>query len=158
MNSQIKILKIQKRKLIKQHDFSKKKPKTSIESKMIETNYDFCEYLVNKLELLVDFSVVEDAEIKLCSNCAIKKALFNSIHQLQYSIYKKLKEVKYTKFFSKDIIRIVLHNLCKILNEKDLYIEKYGEVVKTYNFPKNLQYNHDFNYNSDDETFSYFYS
>ncbi|CAG8781184.1 10502_t:CDS:2 [Gigaspora margarita] len=84
-------------------------------------NYDFCEYLVDKLEPLVDSSVVEGAKIKLCSNCAIKKkeALFNSIRQLQYSIYKKLKEVKYTKFFSKDIIRIVLRNLYKILNEKD---------------------------------------
>ncbi|CAG8846360.1 13703_t:CDS:2, partial [Gigaspora margarita] len=44
------------------------------------SNYDFCKYLVDKLKLLVDSLVVEDAEIKLYSNCAIKKkeALFNS--------------------------------------------------------------------------------
>ncbi|CAG8854056.1 35165_t:CDS:1, partial [Gigaspora margarita] len=36
-------------------------------------NYDFCEYLVNELDPLVDSSIVEGAEIKLCSNCAIKK-------------------------------------------------------------------------------------
>ncbi|CAG8820631.1 37213_t:CDS:1, partial [Gigaspora margarita] len=122
-------------------------------------NYDFCEYLVDELDLLVDSSVVEDAELKLYSNCTIKKkeALFNSIRQLQYSIYKKLKEVKYTKFFSKDVIRKVLHNLYKILNKKDLYIEKYEGIVKNYDFPKNLQYKHDFNYNSDDETVGYFY-
>ncbi|CAG8844874.1 28549_t:CDS:1, partial [Gigaspora margarita] len=122
-------------------------------------NYDFCEYRVDELDLLVDSLVVEGAELKLCSNCTIKKkeALFNSICQLQYSIYKKLKEVKYTKFFSKDIIQIVLRNLYKILNEKDLYIKKYEGIVKNYDFPKNLQYKCDFNYNSDDETIGYFY-
>ncbi|CAG8671976.1 13093_t:CDS:1, partial [Gigaspora rosea] len=122
-------------------------------------NYDFCEYLVDELEPLVDSSIVDGAEIKLCSNCAIKKkeALFNSIRQLQDSIYKKLKVVNYTKFFSKDVIRIVHRNLYKILNEKDLYIEKYGGIVKNYNFPKNLLYNRDFNYNSDNETVGYFY-
>ncbi|CAG8837980.1 4455_t:CDS:2, partial [Gigaspora margarita] len=122
-------------------------------------NYDFCEYLVDELEPLVDFSVVESAKLKLCSNCTIKKKefLFNSIRQLQDSIYKKSKEVKYIKFFSKDIIRIVLYNLYKILNEKDLYIEKYGGIVKNYDFSKNLRYNHNFNYNSDDKDFGYFY-
>ncbi|CAG8853086.1 42633_t:CDS:1, partial [Gigaspora margarita] len=57
-------------------------------------NYDFCEYLVNELDLLVDSLIVKSVEIKLCSNCTIKKkeALFNFIHQLQDSIYKKLKE------------------------------------------------------------------
>ncbi|CAG8853550.1 21203_t:CDS:1, partial [Gigaspora margarita] len=93
-------------------------------------NYDFCEYLVDKLKSLVDSSVVEGTEIKLCSNCTIKKKefLFNFIRQLQDSIYKKSKEVKYTKFFSKDVIRIVFCNLYKILNEKDLYIEKYRGI------------------------------
>ncbi|CAG8766542.1 12457_t:CDS:2 [Gigaspora margarita] len=180
MNSQIEILKIQKRKLIKQHDFPKKRPKTSIESKMIENaneikNVHFLTlvlnyindpftfffvslYLVDELDPLVDSSIVEGAEIKLCSNCAIKKKefLFNSIRQLKDSIYVKLKEVKYTKFFYKDIIRVVLYNLYKILKEDYLYIEKYSRVVKTYNFPKNLRYNHDFNYNSDDKI-GYFY-
>ncbi|CAG8549753.1 11154_t:CDS:2 [Gigaspora margarita] len=104
------------------------------------TNYDFCEYLVDELEPLVDYSVVEGAEIKLCSNCTIKKKefLFNSIYQLKDSIYIKLKEVKYTKFFYKDVIRIVFRNLYKILKEDYLYIEKYGVVVKNYDFPKNL--------------------
>ncbi|CAG8771528.1 18544_t:CDS:2 [Gigaspora margarita] len=193
MNSQIEILKIQKRKLIKQYDFPKKRPKTSIESKMIENanevknvhfltlvlnyindtftfffislldvlqdycldhwnfykptpifktrvNYDFCEYLVDELDPLVDSSIVEAAEIKLCLNCTIKKKefLFNSIRQLENSIYVKLKEVKYTKFFYKDVIRVVLRNLYKILKKDYLYIEKYGRVVKTYDFPKNL--------------------
>ncbi|CAG8758697.1 33627_t:CDS:2 [Gigaspora margarita] len=120
MNSQIEILKIQKRKFINQHDFSKKKLKISIEFKMIESankvknldvlqdycldrwnfykptpifktkvNYDFCEYLVDELDPLVDSSVVESTELKLCSDCTIKKkeALFNSIRQLKDSIY-----------------------------------------------------------------------
>ncbi|CAG8844341.1 30650_t:CDS:1, partial [Gigaspora margarita] len=121
-------------------------------------NYNFCEYLVDKLDPLVDSSIVEGAEIKLYSNCTIKKKefLFNSIRQLKDSIYVKLKKVKYTKFFYKDVIRVVLHNLYKILKEDYLYIEKYGGVVKTYNFPKNLRYNCNFNYNSDDKI-GYFY-
>ncbi|CAG8846228.1 16427_t:CDS:1, partial [Gigaspora margarita] len=103
-------------------------------------NYDFCEYLVDELDPLVDSSIVEGTEIKLCSNCAIKKKefSFNSIRQLKASIYVKLKKVKYTKFFYKDVIHIVLRNLYKILKEDNLYIEKYGGVVKTYDFPKNL--------------------
>ncbi|CAG8760603.1 3268_t:CDS:2 [Gigaspora margarita] len=197
MNPQIEILKIQKRKLVNQHDLPKKKPKTSIESKIIKNfgskqtllskinfkldvlqdycldhwnfykptpifktkvNYDFCEYLVDELDPLVDSSIVEGAELKLCLNCIIKKkkALFNSIRQLQDSIYVKLKEVKYTKFFYKDVIRVVLRNLYKILKKDYLYIGKYGGVVKNYDFPKNLRYNRDFNYNSDDEI-GYFY-
>ncbi|CAG8829277.1 41390_t:CDS:2, partial [Gigaspora margarita] len=62
--------------------------------KSISTNYDFCKYLVDELEPLVDSSIVESAELKLCLNCAIKKKefLFNSIRQLQDSIYKKSKE------------------------------------------------------------------
>ncbi|CAG8775087.1 20817_t:CDS:2 [Gigaspora margarita] len=137
MNPQIKILKIQKRKLIKQDDFPKKKSKTFIESKMIKStnevknvhfltlqdfgskqtsiskinfkldvlqdycldrwnfyeptpifktrvNYDFCEYLVDELDPLVHFLIVEGAKLKLCLNCVIKKKefLFNSICQL----------------------------------------------------------------------------
>ncbi|CAG8732309.1 5872_t:CDS:1, partial [Gigaspora margarita] len=115
-------------------------------------------YLVDELDPLVDSSIVEGAEIKLCSNCTIKKKefLFNSICQLKDSIYIKLKEVKYTKFFYKDVICVVLRNLYKILKEDYLYIEKYGGVVKNYDFPKNLRYNCDFNYNSDDEI-GYFY-
>ncbi|CAG8848299.1 12747_t:CDS:1, partial [Gigaspora margarita] len=121
-------------------------------------NYDFCEYLVDELEPLVNSLVVEGAEIKLCSNCAIKKkeALFSSVRQLQDLIYKKLKEVKYTKFFFKDVIQVVLRNLYKILNEDYLYIEKYSEIVKNYDFPKNLRYNRDFNYNLDNKI-GYFY-
>ncbi|CAG8803278.1 30936_t:CDS:2, partial [Gigaspora margarita] len=108
MNSQIEILKIQKQKFIKQDDSPKKKLKTFIESKMIESANEVKN--VHFLTLVLNYvsdpysSIVEGIEIKLCSNCAIKKkeALFNSIRQLQYSIYKKLEEVKYTKFFSKD--------------------------------------------------------
>ncbi|CAG8849385.1 12652_t:CDS:1, partial [Gigaspora margarita] len=55
------------------------------------------------------------------------------------------------------VIHVVLRNLYKILTEVYLYIEKYGRIVKTYDFPKNLRYNRDFNYNSDDETVGYFY-
>ena len=36
--------------------------------------------------------------------------------------------------------------LYKILEEKDIYIEKYGGFVKNYDFPKNLLYNHNFSY------------
>ncbi|RIB06662.1 hypothetical protein C2G38_2216537 [Gigaspora rosea] len=44
-----------------------------------------------------------------------------------------------------------LRNLYKILNKKDLYIEKYGGVVKNWDFPKNLLYNRDFSYNKKEE-------
>ncbi|CAG8841946.1 9029_t:CDS:1, partial [Gigaspora margarita] len=75
-----------------------------------KANYDFCKYLVDKLEPLVDSSIVEGTKLKLCSDCTIKKKeyLFNSIRQFKDSIYVKLKEVKYTKFFYKDVIRVVL--------------------------------------------------
>ncbi|CAG8852565.1 26349_t:CDS:1 [Gigaspora margarita] len=124
-----------------------------------KANYNFCEYLVDELEPLVDSSIVEGTKLKLYSDCTIKKKeyLFNSIRQFKDSIYVKLKEVKYTKFFYKDAIRVVLRNLYKILTKDYLYIEKYGRIVKTYDFPKNLRYNHNFNYNSDDETVGYFY-
>ncbi|CAG8828815.1 7454_t:CDS:1, partial [Gigaspora margarita] len=95
-----------------------------------KANYDFCEYLVDELKPLVDSSIVEGTKLKLCLDCTIKKKeyLFNSIHQLKDSIYVKLKEVKYTKFFYKDIIHIVLCNLYKILKEDYLYIEKYEGI------------------------------
>ncbi|CAG8835855.1 40022_t:CDS:2, partial [Gigaspora margarita] len=59
-----------------------------------KVNYDFCEYLVDELEPLVDSSIVKGEELKLCSDCTIKKkeSLFNSIRQLKDSIYIKLKE------------------------------------------------------------------
>ncbi|RIB17512.1 hypothetical protein C2G38_2187136 [Gigaspora rosea] len=195
MNTQVEIPKVQKRKFNEQYNFSKKKLKTSIESKMIKranevknihfltlvlncfdnpfiffhffdycldrwnfykptpifrtrANYNFCEYLVDELEPLVDFSVVEGSEFKLCSDCTIKKkeALFNSVHRLKDSIYRKKIEIKFTDFFYNDVIRIVIRNLYNILNEQDIYIEKYGGHVKNYDFPKNLLYNRDFSY------------
>ncbi|CAG8630478.1 21348_t:CDS:2, partial [Gigaspora margarita] len=90
-------------------------------------NYDFCEYLVDEIEPLVNSSIVERA-------------------QLKDLIYKKRKETKFTDFFYNDVIRVVLRNLYNILNEQDIYIEKYGGHVKNYNYPKNLKYNRDFSY------------
>ncbi|RIB11119.1 hypothetical protein C2G38_2204292 [Gigaspora rosea] len=75
----------------------------------------------------------------------------SSINELKNSIYKKRKEFKYTEFFYNDVIRIVLRNLYNILDKKDLYIEKYGGIVKNWDFPKNLLYNHDFSYDKKEE-------
>ncbi|CAG8845546.1 29782_t:CDS:2, partial [Gigaspora margarita] len=71
-------------------DFGKRQ--TSISK--INFKLDVLQDYYDKLEPLVDSSVIEGTEIKLYSNCAIKKkeALFNFIRQLQYSINKKLKE------------------------------------------------------------------
>ncbi|RIB02535.1 hypothetical protein C2G38_2227573 [Gigaspora rosea] len=112
-------------------------------------NYKFCKYLTNTIDPWISV----DVDFKLCSDCTIQKKefLFDSINELKDSINRKRKKFKYTEFFYNDVIRIVLRNLYKILNEKDLYIEKYSGVVKNWDFPKNLLYNRDFSYNKKEE-------
>ncbi|RIB10224.1 hypothetical protein C2G38_2206676 [Gigaspora rosea] len=146
MNTQIEIPKVQKRKF-NEKDFGERQ--TSIKkinfkldvlndycidrmnfykpTPIFKTraNYEFSKYLTDT----IDPWISEDVDFKLCSNCTIQKKefLFDSINELKDSIYKKKK------------------------NEKDLYIEKYGGVVKNWDFPKNLLYNRNFSYDKKEE-------
>ncbi|CAG8821506.1 43104_t:CDS:2, partial [Gigaspora margarita] len=205
MNPQIEILKIQKRKLIKQDDFLKKKPKTFIESKMNESankvkNVHFLTSVLNYINNPCTFffvSLVLNYGNELL-NLMIFGKTYDSFefdppnpqsrkYKTYYSIFLKNLDIlqdycldrwnfyKPTSIFKTKVnynfceylvnkleplvdssVVEVIRNLYKILNEKDLYIEKYRGIVKNYDFPKNLQYNRDFNYNSDDEI-GYFY-
>ncbi|CAG8841429.1 4120_t:CDS:1, partial [Gigaspora margarita] len=68
-------------------------------------------------------------------NC--KNYIINQIQILISSIKKekgkKEKEKKFSNFFYTDFFNIIIHNLYKIINEKDLYIERFGGFVKNFN-------------------------
>ena len=73
---------------------------------------------------------------KRCDLCDNEESIYEQIHTLIKDIYKENRCFdRVNKFFNRDVIKVVVRNLYNILNDRFIYIEKFGGVVKSENHP-----------------------
>jgi hypothetical protein len=82
---------------------------------------------------------------KRCTKCDNEKFLIDSVREIIKKIYKKKDDIenifkkKFSDYFHKDFINIIISGLHRIINDDDLYILRFGGRVQNYRYTE-LEY------------------
>jgi hypothetical protein len=110
---------------------------------------EFCSFVQRKLERLQKKSKKSNC----CSKCDNENTLKDLAQDIIDKIYEQKRSIesifkyKFSDYFHRDFINIIVSGLYNIINDKDLYIARFGGFVKNYKYPE-LEY---VNYDTFDE-------
>ena len=93
---------------------------------------DFVSFVCDNLFNLFNISKNNN----VCSLCDTEYFLMEKCRNLIDEIYEEKRSTGYEfcRFVEVDFVRVIIRNLYKIINYECLYIERFGGLVKNYNF------------------------
>jgi hypothetical protein len=108
-------------------------------------HFEFCSYVKEELDKIYE----QSKKSNCCDKCDNEEILKDLIGDVIDKVRQKKKSIetsfkyKFSDYFHRDFINIIISSLHRILDNKDLYISRFGGFVQNYNYPKLEYVNYD---------------